>query len=77
MCIFTFPKEYIIQWQKDDGQNIVHMKYDSMRCTEFVSPLKHQENIFCPVIEKTICKIVEQWDVLKSVLSHFQVSSNG
>lgn len=41
MCIFTFSKEYITQRQKDDGQNIIHMKYDSMRCTEFVSPLKN------------------------------------
>lgn len=77
MCIFTFSKEYITQRQKDDGQNIIHMKYDSMRCTEFVSPLKHWEKIFCLEVQKTICKIVEQWDVLKSVLSHFRVSSNG
>lgn len=77
-CVYLhFLKNILPSGKKDDGENIKHMKYDSMKCTEFLSPLKHQEKIFFLEIQKTICRIVEQWDVLKSVLNHFQVSSNG
>jgi len=36
------PKEHIVWWQKDNRENIIHVKDDSMKCTEFLSPLKQQ-----------------------------------